>query len=285
MTDPIHYSRGTKQQPLNIYTWGDQDSLQMQKFRDLLTGNKLAQFSAKQGETLGHFYASDILGYTLELSDDEKGITQGHDGVYLDPKTNEIVVIEFKGQESEKSLKQQDPKWSLDVCEDILSGRSPYGKASEQEKAIARTILKAYERGDRIRYEVVRTKVENGKIQTQLEEQTYLEMPMDGKQMESPKMASIRNLTEKVLRYRGLSKSEGVRVYEGNDYVIKKEGNTLTIETKDGRGVLLKLDGRNLQIDRLSKDDMARFQSVERTLTIPKLSQGQEISGMNLGKF
>ncbi|MEI6428948.1 MAG: hypothetical protein WCO45_11280 [Pseudanabaena sp. ELA607] len=285
MTDPIHYPRGTKQQPLNIYTWDDQDSQQMQEFRDPLTKSKLAQFSAKQGETLGHRYASDILGYTLELSDDEKGISQGHDGVYRDPKTNEIVVVEFKGQESEKSLKQQDPKWSLDVCEDILSGRSPYGKASEQEKAIARTILKAYERGDRIRYEIVRTTVENGKMQTQLEEQTYLERPMDGKQMESPKMASIRNLTEKVLKYRGWAKGEGVRVFEGKDYVIKKEGNTLTIETNDGRGVLLKLDGRDLQIDRLSKNDMARFQSVEKSLETPKLSQGQEISGMNLGKF
>lgn len=283
MTDPIHYSHGTKQQHLNIHIWGNQDSQQMQEFRDLLTNSKLAQFSAKQGETLGHRYASDILGYTLELSDDEKGISQGHDGVYRDPKTNEIVVVEFKGQESDKSSKQQDPKWSLDVCEDILSGRSPYGKASEQEKVIARTILKAYERGDRIRYEVVRTKVENGKMQTQLEEQTYLEMPMDGKQIESPKMASIRNLTEKVLKYRGWSKGDDVRIYEGNDYVIKKEGNTLTIETKDGRGVLLKLDGRDLQIDRLSKDDMARFQSVERSMNTPKLSQGQEISGMNLG--
>ena len=284
MNNPIHYSHGTKQEPLTVHTWNDEGAQQMQKFRDSLNESKLAQFSAKQGEDFGHRYVSDILGYTPELLDDEKGIAQGHDGVYRDPKTNEIVVMEFKGQGSDQSVKQQDPNWSLDVCQDILSGRSPYGKASGQEKAIAAEILKAYERGDRIRYEVVRTKVENGKMQTQLEKQTYLEMPMDAKQLESPKIASIRNFTEQIVKRRGWANGDGVRVFEGKDYLIKKEGNTLTIEAKDGRGAVLKLDGRDLQINQLSKDDIARFQAVEQTFQTPTLQQGQEISSLSLGK-
>lgn len=267
MQNPISYTQGSEQNPLNIHFWQDADGIRVQEFRQGLKGGDLSKFSAVQGEDLGHRYIEDNRGYQPVLVDDQKGISQGHDGVYFDQTNQELVVVEFKGQGAVESQLQKQPAWSLNVCEDIKSGRAPYQNASIQEKKVAEVILSNYAKGNRIRYEVVRTKVEGGKLISQLEKRTYLEMGMDTK-TEGIRVQSIRNLTEEILNRSGWAKGNGVKTYEGRDYTLTKNGNVLMVEAKDGRGVLLKLEGRDLVENNLTKADMERFQAVEKSLQI-----------------
>lgn len=177
---PIYTTRGERSKPLDIHYWNDEDGWDMKQFRQSLSTQTKKDFSEDQGEIFGHRYVTDRLKYQEVFHADNKSIHQGLDSIYRDNKTGELVVVEFKGQKSSESNLQKKPSWTPDTCEKIQRRDSPYNQVSEYERGMAKKVLDAYEKGERIRYEVVRTEVDEktGKFKTQLEKQTYLEKPL-----------------------------------------------------------------------------------------------------------
>jgi hypothetical protein len=173
----IHFTQGGHKDYLHRHYWDSQDRNVMQQYREGLTTKGKQFISQVQGESWGHFYVTDILGYEEVFHGDNKSIRQGLDGIYLDTKKDDLVVIEFKGQKSLESKLQQQPTWTLDTCQKIQRYQYPYNNVSEFEREAAAIILKEYEAGRTIRYEVVRTEVApiSGKMWTQLEKQIHLE--------------------------------------------------------------------------------------------------------------
>jgi hypothetical protein len=173
----IHFTQGGHKDYLERHYWDSQDGKVMQQYRENLTTKEKQFISQVQGESWGHFYVTDVLGYEEVFHGDSKSIRQGLDGIYLDTKKNDLVVIEFKGQKSLESKIQQQPTWTLDTCQKIQRYQPPYNNVSEFERDAAVIILKEYEAGRTIRYEVVRTEVDSstGKMWTQLEKRTHLE--------------------------------------------------------------------------------------------------------------
>lgn len=177
---PIYTTRGERSKPLDVHYWNDEDGWDMKQFRESLSTQIKKSFSEDQGEIFGHRYVTDRLKYQEVFHADNKSIRQGLDSIYRDAKTGELVVVEFKGQNSPESEKQKEPSWTPDTCEKILNRDSRYRRASEYERGMAKKVLDAYEKGERIRYEVVRTEVDEktGKFKTQMEKQTHLEKPL-----------------------------------------------------------------------------------------------------------
>jgi hypothetical protein len=173
----IHFTQGGHKKYLERHYWNSQDGEAMQQYRETLTTAEKRWISQIQGESWGHRYVTDILGYEEVFHGDSKSIRQGLDGIYLDPKGDALVVVEFKGQRSLESAAQQRPTWTLDTCQKIQRYQFPYDKVSEFEREAAAIILQQYEAGRTIRYEVIRTEVDpnTGKMWTQLEKQTRLE--------------------------------------------------------------------------------------------------------------
>ena len=120
------------------------------------------------------------LKYKEIFHPDNKSIRQGLDSIYWDAKTGELVVVEFKGQGGSESPSQKKINWTPETCKKIQKYQKPYDKVSEYEREMAKKVLDAYDKGERIRYEVVHTKVDEktGEFWTQLEKQTVLEKPL-----------------------------------------------------------------------------------------------------------
>jgi hypothetical protein len=141
------------------------------------------QFSRMMGESIGDRYVTEVLGYEEVFHGDSKSIAQGFDSLYYDPQKNELVVVEFKGQGSRESELQKQTAWTVKTCEKIAQPRPPrpYQKVSEYEKSAAKVVLKNYDDGNRMRYEVIRTGVDTktGEFYSQLEKQTYLEQGLE----------------------------------------------------------------------------------------------------------
>lgn len=182
---------------------------------------KFKDFSQGQGELFGHSYVTEILGYRELFHGDNKvdSMSQGLDAVYYDLKAKEIVVLEFKGQNSPLEDEQKDPNWTIDRCQKIQRGEGKYIQATEAERRVADQILDAYNKGEKIRYEVVRTQVSErtGKFWSQLEKQTVLEKPpaekpenkaVVDKLYSKSKESSIDNKTESKSEPKVESKSE-----------------------------------------------------------------------------
>jgi hypothetical protein len=218
---PIYTTRGERKNPLHLYYWSDgsarnssqinerdinkrvenlfdlnlekptssasnADGQEMREFRTSLSGQVKRDVSEIQGELFGHLYVTEHLRYqeVFHADSKSKSMRQGLDSVYYDPKAKELVVVEFKGQNSPESKGQKETSWTIKTCEKIQQRQGNYRQASESERNAANQILEAYNKGERIRYEVVRTEVneKNGKFKTQLEKQTRLEKKLAEKQ-------------------------------------------------------------------------------------------------------
>jgi hypothetical protein len=173
----IHYTQGGHKKHLDRYYWPSKDGKEMQQYRETLETREKRFISQIQGESLGHCYVTEILGYEEFFHGDSKSISQGLDGIYLDPHDNALIVVEFKGQRSSESKAQQQSNWSLETCKKIQRYTFPYNRVSDSERDVAIFILKEYEAGRIIRYEVIRSEVDpqSGQMWTQLEKRTYLE--------------------------------------------------------------------------------------------------------------
>ncbi len=156
--------------PLHRHVWPE-GGQEMADFRAGLGSQEKQNFSAFQGESFGHRYVEDILGYETLFHGDDKSI---------DSNAQATVVVEFKGQSSPESKLQKQHDWSVTTCQKILKGNPPYGKTSEYERTMAKLVLERLNRGDPVRYEVVRTQVDEaqGQIWTQLEKQVHLEQEL-----------------------------------------------------------------------------------------------------------
>ncbi|NER49201.1 MAG: hypothetical protein F6J92_21400 [Symploca sp. SIO1A3] len=163
--------------PIHRHVWAYEDSQAMADFRTGLNTQEKRNFSAIQGESFGHRYVEDVLGYETVFHGDEKSIRQGIDGLYFDHRTDSLVVVEFKGQGSRESTLQKYHDWTMTTCQKIDQGMFPYGQVSDYERTVARSILDHIERGQPVRYEVVRTEVDvtHGQMWSQLEKQIFLE--------------------------------------------------------------------------------------------------------------
>ncbi|MBW4487280.1 MAG: hypothetical protein KME12_05770 [Trichocoleus desertorum ATA4-8-CV12] len=173
----IHATKGTRKDYLERHYWAIEDGKIMQRYRETLTTNEKKFISQVQGESWGHFYVTDVLEYEEVFHGDNKSIRQGPDGIYFDTQSDSLVVTEFKGQNSKENDGQKQPDWTLETCRKIQRYQAPYTKVSEFEREAAAFILKEYEAGRTIRYEVIRTEVdpETGEMWTQLEKRTHLE--------------------------------------------------------------------------------------------------------------
>jgi hypothetical protein len=174
--------------PIHRHMWAREDSRAMADFRTGLNTQEKRDFSAIQGESFGHRYVEDILGYETVFHGDEKSIRQGIDGLYFDHITNSLVVVEFKGQGSPESTLQKHHDWTMTTCQKIDQGIFPYGQVSDYERTVARSILDHIERGQPVRYEVVRTEVDvtHGQMWSQLEKQVFLEKDLALEQETAP---------------------------------------------------------------------------------------------------
>lgn len=153
------------------------DGQEMREFRVSVSGQKKRDFSEAQGESFGHLYVIEELGYKEFFHGDNKSIAQGLDSIYREPQTNKLVVVEFKGQTSNESKAQKKEGWTIETCEKVQAMQFPYQNVSQYEWEMAGQILDAYHKGEKIRYEVVRTEVneKTGEFWTQLEKQTILQ--------------------------------------------------------------------------------------------------------------
>lgn len=173
----IHFTRGDRKDYLDRHYWDSQDWEGIGEYRESLKPQKKSFISQTLGESWGHNYVTDILGYKEVFHGDSKSIRQGLDGIYLDPEKDALVIAEFKGQNSPESTAQRRYSWTLDTCQKIQRSQFPYDNVSEFERQAALFILQEYDAGRIIRYEVIRTEVDpkTGKIWTQLEKRTHLE--------------------------------------------------------------------------------------------------------------
>lgn len=174
------------QRAIHYHIWPKEDGQAMADFRNGLDRQKKQDFSAIQGESFGHRYVEDILGYKTMFHGDEKSIRQGIDGLYFDQESDSLVVVEFKGQNSSESNAQKRRDWTIVTCQKIDEGLDfPYDKVSGYERTVARSILNAVERGQSVRYEVVRTEVSTtyGEMWTLLEKQIFLEKDLTPDQL------------------------------------------------------------------------------------------------------
>lgn len=150
----------------NINDWNiDEQTINELKYLYHKNDNKEDKKDLSQyiGEEYGHRMVTDILGYEPILNPIEKhsSFPQGFDGVYFDALTGEIVVTEFKGQNSSLSNLQEMTSYVDRICQEIIAGRNfPYTNAPESERDIAFKIKNELEAGN-VRYEVYRTKFDD----------------------------------------------------------------------------------------------------------------------------
>lgn len=148
-----------------------QDKLAQAEQKAKETSELKSAVSQNIGENYGHQFCTEKLGYQTILHEDSKTIKQGFDSVYYDPKTQETVVMEFKGQDSRLSEQQKNISWTPEVADKVLAREGNYKGSSDTEWQTAKQVKDAYSQGE-LRYEVVRTKVENGQLYSELEKTT-----------------------------------------------------------------------------------------------------------------
>ncbi|MEM1391963.1 MAG: hypothetical protein AAGG00_01440 [Cyanobacteria bacterium P01_H01_bin.150] len=180
----ISSSQGNRKNCLHRHTYDAQDGQEMSEFYNRQETSQDKRFiSQTMGESMGDKYVTEKLGYQVVFHGDEKSIYQGIDGLYRDSRTNELVIVEFKGQNSCESKLQKRHDWSIETCKKITHPHPPYpySQASEYEQSVAREILRNYDAGNRIRYEVIRTEIDlkTNELTSQLEKQTYLEQGLE----------------------------------------------------------------------------------------------------------
>jgi hypothetical protein len=195
------------------YSVSNTDGQELLKFRDSLpsrgnfgTKSKTlgkSGLSQTLGEDFGYRYVKDELGYEDILHPDEKSISQGYDHLCYDPGNGDLVVVEYKGQGSDKTEAQKKVDWTATTAEKIIKGERPYKKVSKYERQFAEKMLEALERGDRVRYEVIRSYVDEktGEFWTQLEESKVLEKEQDSDNLKAwdylhPKAEKLENKNE-----------------------------------------------------------------------------------------
>ena len=178
----------------NDYSVSNTDGQELREFRaslpsrgnfgkksDTLGKSGLSQIL---GEDFGYRYVKDELGYEDILHPDEKSISQGYDHLCYDPENEDLVVVEYKGQGSDKTKAQKRVDWTATTAEKIIKAEYPYNEVSEYEREFAQKMLEGLKRGERVRYEVIRSYVDEktGEFWTQLEESKFLdkEFNIDG---------------------------------------------------------------------------------------------------------
>lgn len=176
-------AKGRHSKYLHRHRWSDIDGQEMKEFRSPLSSTKKSKISAEaQGEDFGYRYAQEQLRYEDILHPDEKSIRQGYDHLCRDSENGDLVVMEYKGQNSDKSKLQKREDWTAVTAEKIIEAKLfPYRNVSEYERQFAEQVREALERGDRVRYEVVRTYVDEktGDFWTQLEESKLIEKELN----------------------------------------------------------------------------------------------------------
>jgi hypothetical protein len=134
--------------------------------------------SEYMGEIYGDRFAQEHLSYEprLEPIAKYKSFPQGFDGVYYDSKTGSYVIAEFKGQGAGQTDAQKKFNWTSNVLNQMAEGTGVYGNASDDERSLALEILKDYQQGGELRYELIATKFnkKTGQFYTQLQERKRL---------------------------------------------------------------------------------------------------------------
>jgi|GEM_PF-5381110 len=212
--------------PIHRHSWAQEDSRAMADFRTGLNTQEKRGFSAIQGESFGHRYVEDILGYEIVFHGDEKSIRQGIDGLYFDLKTDSLVVVEFKGQGSPESMLQKHHDWTMTTCQKIDQRVFPYGQVSNYERTVALAILDQVERGQPVRYEVVRTEVDvtHGEMWSQLEKQIFLEKDLAPEQ--DMELSLAQRQTQPGLKWRDETKPKHLSLNWRDETDCIKSSNT-----------------------------------------------------------
>lgn len=152
------------------------DGLDYSKFRDKSLKGDKNKVSEALGDSYGHRFATEVLGYETKLDPDSKNrsFRQGFDSVYYDRETGQTVIGEFKGQDSQESQKQKRIRWTPDVCEKMINRQGVYARATQDERDLAFDIKREFDRG-LVRYEVIRTKFDEkaSNIYTVVEKRKY----------------------------------------------------------------------------------------------------------------
>jgi hypothetical protein len=143
------------------YSWplhaGGDDNFQY--FRVAATTYEKRVASEELGEIYGHQFVTEILRYETVLDPIVKfdSFKQGFDAVYRDSATGDLVIAEFKGQDSNESNAQKRITWSMNVCNQIINRQGVYARAGDGERMLAVEIRNQIIRGQ-VRYELIRTR-------------------------------------------------------------------------------------------------------------------------------
>jgi hypothetical protein len=146
------------------YYWklNAEDGENFQAFREDSTSGDKRLVSQTIGESYGHEFVTDVLGYETVLDPISKfdSFPQGFDAIYRDANTGEIVIGEFKGQDAVESKGQKRIAWSANVCDRIIARQGIYAKAGDVERELAFDIRAQIDRGN-VRYEMVQTRFDS----------------------------------------------------------------------------------------------------------------------------
>jgi hypothetical protein len=145
----------------NKYYWGLSTELgeNFRDFRENSTSGDKRLVSQTLGESYGHEFVTDVLGYETVLDPISKfdSFPQGFDAVYQDANMGEIVIGEFKGQDSSESTEQKRIAWTANVCNKIIDRQGVYERAGDTERELAFKIKEQINKGN-VRYELVQTR-------------------------------------------------------------------------------------------------------------------------------
>lgn len=104
----------------------------------------------QQGE---HFVSKELKLQPIQL-DKDKGRPQGFDAVYRDPKTGNLVVVDFKGGPASKlSTNQKKATYMSRVADRTLASQ----KATPKEKEAAKMVKNDLDKGKRVEFLAVKT--------------------------------------------------------------------------------------------------------------------------------
>ena len=251
--------------PLHIKVWSTLDGKEINAYKQGQTPSTKRFISEVQGDLWGDRFATQELGYKSILHPDSKSIRQGFDAIYFDPVEQEYVVAEFKGQTSKESTIQAKPSWVNDTCHKICKAQPPYQNVSEYERQMAQDLLKHYQQGHVLRYEVIRTGVEptSNRFYSQLEKQTRLELDRN-----SP--YNLDRAIGLILEHRGFTQADGTVAFQGTEYNIQSKGQLLSIYRNRSSAVLLfQKEGDQVLINQLEQKDIAKLLEAQHRLSPP----------------
>ena len=138
---------------------------QAAEWKKSATRAQKAAVSESLGESFAEKVSSQQHQMKAKLTGADKGTNHYFDAAYVD-KEGRFIAVEAKGQGSKLSALQKNANWLTERSRMVMNGEKGYGKASPQEKAIARQVFERLERGEPVYMLESRTRMSGSRVTT-----------------------------------------------------------------------------------------------------------------------